>query len=106
MGKELFTNIPSKVKNLVDDVRIGKIGLSDLQRPFVWKDNKVRDLCDSMLRGYPIGYVMLWEAPSVGSHGVGGCMLYLCQVIFISADKIQHEKANLPSNIYQHHQKR
>ena len=63
MGKELFTNIPSKVKNLVDDVRIGKIGLPDLQRPFVWKDNKVRDLFDSMLRGYPIGYVMLWESP-------------------------------------------
>ncbi len=64
MGKELFTNIPSKVKNLVDDVRIGKIGLPDLQRPFVWKDNKVRDLFDSMLRGYPIGYVMLWESPT------------------------------------------
>lgn len=63
MGKELFTNIPSKVKNLVDDVRIGKIGLPDLQRPFVWQDNKVRDLFDSMLRGYPIGYVMLWESP-------------------------------------------
>lgn len=64
MGKELFTNIPSKVKNLVDDVRIGKIGLPDLQRPFVWQDNKVRDLFDSMLRGYPIGYVMLWESPA------------------------------------------
>lgn len=64
MGKELFTNIPSKVKNLVDDVRIGKIGLPDLQRPFVWRDSKVRDLFDSMLRGYPIGYVMLWESPT------------------------------------------
>ena len=63
MGKELFTNIPSKVKNLVDDVRIGKIGLPDLQRPFVWKDNKVRDLFDSMLRGYPIGY-----AVHIGNH--------------------------------------
>ncbi len=63
MGQELFKNIPSKVKNLVDDVRIGKIGLPDLQRPFVWQDSKVRDLFDSMLRGYPIGYVMLWESP-------------------------------------------
>lgn len=63
MGNELFTPIPSKVKNLVDDVRIGKIGLPDLQRPFVWADSKVRDLFDSMLRGYPIGYVMLWESP-------------------------------------------
>lgn len=64
MGAELFKNIPSKVSNLVDDVRIGKIGLPDLQRPFVWKDSKVRDLFDSMLKGYPIGYVMLWESPT------------------------------------------
>ena len=62
MGKELFTPIPSKVKNLVDDVRIGKIGLPDLQRPFVWKDNKVRDLFDSMFRGYPVGFLLFWAA--------------------------------------------
>ena len=64
MGKQLFKNIPSKVGDLVNDVRIGRIGLPDLQRPFVWMDNKVRDLFDSMLKGYPIGYVMLWESPT------------------------------------------
>ena len=63
MGKELFKNIPSKVGDLVNDVRTGRIGLPDLQRPFVWKDNKVRELFDSLLKGYPIGYIMLWESP-------------------------------------------
>ncbi|MCD7887967.1 MAG: DUF262 domain-containing protein [Clostridiales bacterium] len=63
MGKELFDNIPSKVSDLLTDVKNGKIGLPDLQRPFVWKDTKVRDLLDSMLKGYPIGYVMLWASP-------------------------------------------
>ena len=52
MGKELFKNIPSKVGDLVKDVRNGRIGLPDLQRPFVWRDNKVRELFDSMLKGY------------------------------------------------------
>ena len=52
MGKELFKNIPSKVEDLVKGVRNGRIGLPDLQRPFVWKDNKVRELFDSMLKGY------------------------------------------------------
>ena len=42
MGKELFDNIPSKVADLLSDVKNGRIGLPDLQRPFVWKDNKVR----------------------------------------------------------------
>ena len=64
MATELFKNIPSKVGDLVRDVRNGKIGLPDLQRPFVWKDNKVRELYDSMLKGYPIGYIMLWESPA------------------------------------------
>ena len=61
---ELFKPIPSKVGQLVNDVRTGRIGLPDLQRPFVWADNKVRNLFDSMMKGYPIGYVMLWESPS------------------------------------------
>ena len=64
MGKELFTIIPSKVGDLITDVKNGRIGLPDLQRPFVWKDNKVRDLLDSMLKGFPIGYIMLWESPA------------------------------------------
>ena len=64
MEKELFRNIPSVVGDLISDVKNGRIGLPDLQRPFVWKDNKVRDLLDSMLRGFPIGYIMLWESPA------------------------------------------
>lgn len=63
MGKELFNNIPSKVCDLLNDVKNGKIGLPDLQRPFVWRDNKVRELLDSMIKGYPIGYIMLWSSP-------------------------------------------
>lgn len=63
MGKELFNNIPSKVGELLMQVRIGSVGLPDLQRPFVWTDAKVRDLLDSMMKGYPIGYIMLWSTP-------------------------------------------
>ncbi|MDO5352469.1 MAG: DUF262 domain-containing protein [Succinatimonas sp.] len=48
---------------ILNDVKNGMVGLPDLQRPFVWKDNKARDLLDSMLKGYPIGYIMLWQSP-------------------------------------------
>ncbi len=34
---------------MVRGLRIGRIGLPDLQRPFVWTYNKVRDLFDSMM---------------------------------------------------------
>lgn len=51
------------MEDLLRDVEIGKIGLPDLQRPFVWPDSKVRNLLDSMMKGYPIGYIMLWSSP-------------------------------------------
>ena len=63
MGKELFDDVQSKIGDLLSDVKNGKVGLPDLQRPFVWKDSKARDLLDSMLKGYPIGYIMLWRSP-------------------------------------------
>lgn len=64
MAKEIFTHINRKVGELLSDVSTGRIGLPDLQRPFVWQDNKVRNLLDSMIKGFPIGYIMLWESPS------------------------------------------
>ena len=63
MAKELYDSIPMEVEDLLKDIKSGKLGLPDLQRPFVWKDNKVRDLLDSMLKGFPIGYIMVWAAP-------------------------------------------
>ena len=63
MAQELFERVDRKVGNLLNEVIEGKIGLPDLQRPFVWSDTKVRDLFDSMMKGFPVGYVMLWASP-------------------------------------------
>lgn len=63
MSTMLYKNYPTVVEELTRDVISGRIGLPDLQRPFVWKDNKVRNLLDSMIKGYPIGYIMLWQSP-------------------------------------------
>jgi uncharacterized protein with ParB-like and HNH nuclease domain len=52
----------------MDNIEIGEIGLPDIQRPFVWKNVKVRQLFDSMYRGYPIGYLLFWKTSA--SHGV------------------------------------
>ena len=63
MPGSIYSPITPEVGTVLNDVLLGRIGLPDLQRPFVWKNDKVRDLLDSMLRGYPIGYIMLWESP-------------------------------------------
>lgn len=60
---EIFSNTTLTVNQLIEKIDTGELGLPELQRPFGWKDSKVRDLFDSMMRGYPIGYLMLWECP-------------------------------------------
>ena len=64
MGKVLYSRIDYKLENLLLDIESGALGLPDLQRPFVWQNAKIRDLFDSMMKGYPIGYLMLWDSPA------------------------------------------
>lgn len=61
MSNTLFTKVDYTLSSLTDDISHGKLGLPDIQRPFVWKNVKVRDLFDSMYRGYPVGYLLFWE---------------------------------------------
>ena len=61
MAKMLFTPVPRTLKHLILDVECGKLGKPKLQRSYVWKPAKVRDLLDSMFKGYPIGYLMIWN---------------------------------------------
>ena len=63
MAKMLFTPIPRVLKDLITEIESGKLGLPELQRGYVWKPKQVRDLLDSMMKGYPIGHLMIWDAP-------------------------------------------
>ena len=62
MAKMLFTPVPRILKDIIMEVENGKLGLPELQRGYVWKATKVRDLLDSMMKGYPIGYLMIWDS--------------------------------------------
>jgi uncharacterized protein with ParB-like and HNH nuclease domain len=62
MAKMLFTPVPRVLNNLIAEVEEGVLGLPELQRGYVWKATKVRDLLDSMFKGYPIGYLMIWDS--------------------------------------------
>ena len=62
MQKTVFTNVTYTVSGLMSAIGQGQIALPDLQRPFVWPATNVRDLFDSMYRGYPIGYLLFWSS--------------------------------------------
>ena len=63
--QQIFSNTTLTVNQLIEKIDTGELGLPELQRPFIRKDSKVRDLFDSMMCGYPIGYLMLWECPTL-----------------------------------------
>ena len=53
------------VNTLLGYVKDGTIAIPEIQRPFVWDTTKVRDLIDSLYRGYPVGYIITWKSPDI-----------------------------------------
>lgn len=53
------------IEHLLTWVDSGEIAIPEIQRPFVWDATQVRDLIDSLYRGYPVGYIIVWKNPAV-----------------------------------------
>lgn len=53
--------IDTTVGSLVAMIRDGELRLPEMQRRYVWTAPRVRDLLDSLYRGYPSGTILVWE---------------------------------------------
>jgi hypothetical protein len=71
MSPVLFKETGYPVSKLLADIDNGEIALPELQRPFVWKPPRVRDLFDSMYRGYPVGHLLFWASTVAESRQIG-----------------------------------
>jgi uncharacterized protein with ParB-like and HNH nuclease domain len=67
------------IYGLINDIDNGEIVLPAIQRDFVWDEDRIELLFDSMFRGYPVGIVLLWETyhqiqfrPFARDHVPGG----------------------------------
>ena len=63
-GQQLRTEVVPEVVflgKLVEHVAAGKIRVPRFQRPFVWKQTDLHQLLDSVLRGFPIGSILVWD---------------------------------------------
>jgi len=68
MKATLFKEVSYSLSKLIEDIDLGEIGLPDIQRPFVWTPAKVRDLLDSMYKGFPVGYLLFWANSAGEGH--------------------------------------
>ena len=74
-ASDKYTVTQYSVGTLLGYIKGGDIAIPEIQRPFVWKPSKVRDLIDSLYNGYPTGYLIIWQNENVrlkdGSSSVG-----------------------------------
>ena len=53
------------VAHLLDCIKNKNIAIPEIQRPFVWKPKQVRDLIDSLYKGYPTGFIVISKSPNL-----------------------------------------
>lgn len=49
------------IRTIIDDVNCRRLYLSAIQRKYVWGDNQITRLMDSIMLGYPIGTFLFWK---------------------------------------------
>ncbi|MDO5307903.1 MAG: DUF262 domain-containing protein [Planctomycetia bacterium] len=55
----------TSIENIISSIKAGEIAIPEIQRPFVWDGSKVRDLMDSLYKGFPVGYIIVWKNPDI-----------------------------------------
>ena len=72
---EKFTASNISLEQILNYIKSGEIAIPEIQRPFVWKTRQVRDLIDSLYKGYPAGYLIISQSPDMklkdGSLSIG-----------------------------------
>ena len=59
----MITRLPPKetIWRVIKDIEKGYFKLPNIQRYFVWDEDKILQLLDSIFKGYPFGSMLLWK---------------------------------------------
>lgn len=61
MSQALYSVNQYPIQILLSWIEANEIAIPEIQRPFVWSKKQVRELIDSLYRGYPVGYLIAWK---------------------------------------------
>lgn len=65
MPTQRYTVTQLPVATLFSWIQSKEIAIPEIQRPFVWDATQVRNLLDSLMQGFPVGYLIAWRNPDV-----------------------------------------
>ena len=54
-----------KIDSLLEDIDLKRSAQPEIQRDYVWAEQKSRDLVDSLFKEFPVGVVLLWRPQSI-----------------------------------------
>ena len=57
--------VPYPVSTILTWAKSKEIAIPEIQRPWKWSSTQVRDLIDSLYRGYPVGFLITWKDPKI-----------------------------------------
>lgn len=63
-----LSTVPEKLDKIITRINSGDIRIPAFQRAYVWKQNQILDLLDSIVRNYPVGSVLLWHTNEHLNH--------------------------------------
>lgn len=65
MSNQRYAVTKHPVQALLTWAQEDEIAIPEIQRPFVWNATKVRNLLDSLYKGYPVGYLIACRNPAI-----------------------------------------
>jgi len=57
-----------KIDKLINRINSGDIRIPAFQRSYVWKQNQILELLDSIVKNYPVGSLLLWSTSERLNH--------------------------------------
>lgn len=55
----------ASIASFLEDVELGRIVLPEIQREYVWSEQKAKDLIDSLYKKFPVGVILLWRPKEI-----------------------------------------
>jgi len=71
MTVQRYSVNPQPIDILLSWIKTKEIAVPEIQRPFVWDATKVRNFLDSLYKGYPVGYLIIWRNPTIRTKDGG-----------------------------------
>ena len=69
------------IKDVLVEIEDGKLFLPAIQRKFVWSEEQITKLFDSLMRGYPIGTFLFWQIDKEKDNTNGYVFMILLKII-------------------------